>query len=45
MLVLVEENEDNYEVKEWKSEVVDGSRIKADTFYRLENGEFVECDC
>ena len=25
-----------------KTEFVDGERIKEDTFYRLENGEFVE---
>lgn len=27
-----------------KTEYVDGERIKADTFYKLENGEFVECE-
>lgn len=27
-----------------KTEYVDGERIKADTFYTLENGEFVECE-
>ena len=27
-----------------KAEIVDGVRIKADTWYRLENGEFVEVD-
>ena len=26
-----------------KTEYVDGERIKADTFYKLEGGEFVEC--
>ena len=26
-----------------KAEYVDGKKIKADTFYKLENGEFVEC--
>ena len=26
-----------------KTEYVDGEKIKADTFYKLENGEFVEC--
>lgn len=25
-----------------KAEIVDGKRIKADTWYKLENGEFVE---
>ena len=27
-----------------KAEIVDGVRIKADTWYRLENGELVEAD-
>ena len=27
-----------------KTEYVDGERIKEDTWYKLENGEFVECD-
>ena len=27
-----------------KAEIVDGVRIKADTWYRLQNGEFVECE-
>ena len=27
-----------------KAEYVDGKKIKADTFYKLENGEFVECE-
>ena len=26
-----------------KAAIVDGEIIKADTWYRLENGEFVEC--
>ena len=26
-----------------KSAIVDGKTIKADTFYTLKNGEFVEC--
>ena len=43
VLVLVEENKNNCEIKHWKAEVVDGERIKADTWYRLdENGEFQE---
>ena len=44
VLVLVEENEDDYGISAWKAEVVDGERIKADTFYKLENGEFVESE-
>ena len=27
-----------------KTEIVDGEKIKADTFYKLENGKFVECE-
>lgn len=27
-----------------RAEIVDGVRIKADTWYKLENGEFVEAD-
>ena len=27
-----------------KTEYVDGEKIKADTFYKLENGKFVECE-
>ena len=30
------------DVVEWKAAVVDGKKIKADTWYKLENGEFVE---
>lgn len=44
ILVIAVENEDNYDIKEWKAEVVDGERIKADTWYKLENGEFVEIE-
>lgn len=31
-----------YELKEIKVAIVDGKKIKADTWYKLENGEFVE---
>lgn len=44
ILVIAVENEDNYDIKEWKAEVVDGVKIKADTWYKLENGEFVEIE-
>ena len=43
VLVIVNENSDDYDIKEWKAEVVDGERIKADTWYKLVDGEFVEC--
>ena len=44
VLVLVEEESCNYDIKAWKAEVVDGERIKADVFYTLKDGEFVECE-
>ena len=34
----------NYELKEIKATIVDGEIIKADTWYRLENGDFVEVE-
>lgn len=37
-----EEEKTNYNIKNYKIEVVDGEKIKEDTFYKLENGEFVE---
>ena len=42
ILVLCEENNDDCDIKNHKIAVVDGKKIKADTFYKLENGEFVE---
>ena len=44
VLVLCEEEEISYDIKNYKVEVVDGKKIKEDTFYKLENGEFVECE-
>ena len=37
-----EETEDGYRLIDFKSHIVDGETIKADTFYTLKNGEFVE---
>ncbi len=42
VLILVFEKETNYDVKEWKTAVVDGKIIKPDTWYELKNGEFAE---
>ena len=42
VLVLCEEAKDDYKVAAYKVEVVDGERIKADTWYRLQDGEFEE---
>lgn len=42
ILVIAEENGNDYDVKEWKAVVVDGETIKADTWYKLVNGELKE---
>lgn len=44
ILVIVEENESDYGIKDWKAVEVDGEKIKADTWYKLENGEIIECE-
>ena len=41
--MIVEEKRANYNISEWKAVVVDGEQIKADTWYKLKDGEFVEC--
>ena len=42
VLVVCEEMECSYDIKEWKAAVVDGENIKADTWYQLKDGEFIE---
>ena len=42
VLVIAEESIWDCEIKDWKAVVVDGEKIKADTWYKLENGELVE---
>ena len=37
-------NGDRYEITDFKAGIVDGENIKADTWYKLENGEFVEVE-
>ena len=44
VLVICEENEDNWDIKEWKAFVVDGTDIRADTWYKLVNGKLVEAE-
>ena len=44
ILVIAEERDDTYDIVDWKAVVVDGDVVKADTWYRLENGELVEVD-
>ena len=41
--MIVEEERKSYNISKWKSAVVDGEQIKADTWYKLKDGEFVEC--
>ena len=38
----IDKHGDDYNIKDWKAAVVDGRTIKADTWYTLKNGEFVE---
>ena len=42
ILVIAEEEKDNYDIREWKAVVVDGEKIKPDTWYKLSDGELVE---
>ncbi len=42
ILVCAVESDDSYNVKTWAAAVVDGEKIKADTWYTVKNGEFVE---
>ena len=44
LLVCAIENENNYEIADWKAVVVDGERIKENVFYMLKNGELVEAE-
>ena len=44
VLVIAEENKNDYDIKEWKAVVVDGEIIKADTWYKLVDGEFKEVE-
>ena len=44
ILVIAEEQPNNYDVADWKAAIVDGNAIKPGTWYRLVNGEFVECN-
>ena len=42
VLVIAEECLDSYDISAWKAAVVDGEAIKPDTWYKLEDGKFVE---
>ena len=42
--MIVNEYDDSYDIVEWKAGVIDGKTLKPDTWYKLENGEFVETE-
>ena len=42
VLVICEENEGDYSIKEWTCVVIDGEKVKADTWYALKDGQLVE---
>ena len=44
MLVAAEENENNYGIVTWATAIVDGEKIKADTWYCVKDGKFVEVE-
>lgn len=44
VLVIAEECEDSYEIAHCKMAVVDGEKIKADTWYTLQDGKFSEVE-
>ena len=44
ILVIAEENKYDNDIKEWQAFVVDGEKIKADTYYTLKHGEIVEAE-
>ena len=42
MLTIAVENDTDFNIKEWKSFVIDGETYKADTWYTLKSSEIVE---
>ena len=42
VLTIVEENDTNFNIRYWKSFVIDGEHYKPDTWYTLNDGEVVE---
>ena len=44
ILVICEENTNDCDIKEWQAFVVDGTDIKADTWYKLVDGKLVEAE-
>ena len=44
LLVIVEENKTDYNIADWCAAVVDGENIKANTWYCVKDGKFVEVE-
>ena len=44
VLVICKENTNDCDIKEWQAFVVDGTDIKADTWYKLVDGKLVEAE-
>ena len=42
ILVIALENDEDFEIKDFAARIVDGEKIKADTWYKCENGQLVE---
>ena len=42
LLVIAEESTEHYGIAAWKAVVVDGEKVKADTWYMLVDGELKE---
>ena len=40
--MIAKEKKGSYDIAEWRAAVVDGEKIKPDTWYCLKDGEFVE---
>lgn len=43
VIVIIEERDCTYGIREWKAGIIDGKTLKPNVWYKLENGEFVEC--
>ena len=44
LLVIAEEKQDTFDIAVWKSFIVDGEQVKADTWYMLKDGDLVEVE-
>ena len=44
VLVICEEYNDSYDIRQWKAFIVDGETVKADTWYQLKEGELAEAE-